>query len=183
MAELPVGLLDDVKDYLNITWQDKKTDNKITGYINRGVVRLQQIAGAPLNFAEEGQPRALLLDYCRYANSQALEVFEKNFIGELLDLNLSTQAQIIEKLTVLLTDAGENAFSAQTIPEPEMGSRYVYRVGTDLAFPARLDSCIPGDGWTAWDGISDIHVAAGQEVMVVEVNGEYEAQRAGKVMV
>jgi hypothetical protein len=86
-------LLSDVKDYLNITWQDEKTDQKITGYINRGMARLQFIAGAPLDFTAENLPRALLFDYCRYANSQALEVFETNFQSELLELNLMNQVE------------------------------------------------------------------------------------------
>lgn len=47
MADLPEGLLDAVKSYLNITWQETATDTKITGYINRGMARLQKIAGVP----------------------------------------------------------------------------------------------------------------------------------------
>lgn len=77
MADDITALLNDVKDYLNITWQDEKTDSKITGFIKRGMARLQKIAGVSLNFTEEDMPRSLLFDYCRYANSQALEVFEK----------------------------------------------------------------------------------------------------------
>ena len=91
MPEVTTALLEDVKDYLNITWEDEKTDKKITGYINRGMARLQFIAGAPLDFILEDSPRSLLYDYCRYANSQALEVFETNFQSQLLELNLVNQ--------------------------------------------------------------------------------------------
>ena len=35
---LPEGLLDDVKNYLNITWEDKATDGKIRGLIDSGSV-------------------------------------------------------------------------------------------------------------------------------------------------
>lgn len=90
---MPEGLLDDVKDYLHISWQDEKTDKNITGYIKRGMARLQEIAGVPLNFNEEDLPKSLLLDYCRYANSQALEMFEKNFLSEIMSLNLRGQIQ------------------------------------------------------------------------------------------
>ena len=90
---MPEGLLDDIKDYLSITWQDDKTDARITGFINRGMRRLQDIAGADLDFSAEDLPRMLLFDYCRYANSQALEVFEKNFASELLELNLQEQVK------------------------------------------------------------------------------------------
>lgn len=93
---MPDGLLDDIKDYLSITWQDAKTDARITGFINRGMRRLQDIAGATLDFVVEDLPRMLLFDYCRYANSQALEVFEKNFSAELLELNLRERVKADE---------------------------------------------------------------------------------------
>lgn len=85
----PEGLLPAVKDYLHITWTDD--DAAITGYIQRGIARLNRIAGTELNYVIEDLPRQLLFDYCRYANSQALEVFEENFRGELLDLHLKNR--------------------------------------------------------------------------------------------
>lgn len=89
-------LLQDAKDYLHITWQDEKTDKNLTGIIKRGMARLKDVAGvSTLDFSEEDLPRTLLLDYCRYANSHALEMFETNFQSELLSLHLKYQAQII----------------------------------------------------------------------------------------
>jgi hypothetical protein len=180
MADLPEGLLDDVKEYLNITWQDDKTDKKITGYINRGMKRLQDIAGASLDFTAEDLPRALLLDYCRYANSQALEVFEKNFEAELLDLHLSTQAPIVDSLTITAKIYDTAIAFLAVAPKPDDGNSYVYRVGVGLTTPSRLDTCI--DGFTVWDGGS-ISVTSGQEILIVEVNDEYGAERAGTVVV
>lgn len=81
-------LLQDTKDYLHISWDDEKTDKNLSGMIKRGMSHLNKIAGVTLNFIEEDSPRQLLLDYVRYANSQALEVFNTNFQGELLELNL-----------------------------------------------------------------------------------------------
>ena len=82
-------LLEDVKDYLCITWDDPKLDKKITGYIKRGIAHINKIAGIEnLDFLKEDTPRELLFDYCRYANSQALEVWEVNFQSELLSLHL-----------------------------------------------------------------------------------------------
>lgn len=89
-------LLQDVKDYLHITWQDEKTDKNLTGMIKRGMARLTNIAGvSALDFNVEDFSRQLLLDYCRYANSQALEMFEINFSSELLSLHLENQARLI----------------------------------------------------------------------------------------
>jgi len=83
-------LLEEVKSYLHITWTDDVTDNNLTGFISRGKARLQKIAGAPLDFDVEDLPKTLLLDYCRYANSQALEMFEKNFASELMSLHIES---------------------------------------------------------------------------------------------
>lgn len=183
MANLPDELLDAVKAYLKITWQDEATDTEITGYINRGMTRLQHIAGASLDFTVEDQPRALLLDYCRYARSQALEVFEKNFQAELLDLNLTTQAPVIDSLIVMVKPDSTGGYDVTVAPGADEGDAYVYQIGSDLTLPKRLDSCIPGNAWTAWDGVSPITAVSGQLIMVVEVNNEYGAERAGTVTV
>lgn len=90
------ALLQDVKCYLQITWEDEKTNKNILGYIKRGISKLNNVAGKEMNYLEESEARSLLFDYCRYANSQALEMFEKNFQSELLSLNLDTQANLIE---------------------------------------------------------------------------------------
>ena len=84
-------LLADIKIYLHISWIDLNTDNKLSGMINRGMARLQTIAGASLDFSIEDIPRALLFDYVRYANSQALEMWEKNFASELRSLHDETR--------------------------------------------------------------------------------------------
>lgn len=84
-------LLSDIKSYLHITWKDSETDINITGMINRGMARLQEIAGVSLDFTKEDLPRTLLFDYCRYANSHALEMFEKNFSSELMSLHIKNQ--------------------------------------------------------------------------------------------
>jgi len=90
------ALLEDVKCYLHITWEDENTNKNLTGMIKRGVAYLQDVAGVPfLDFIEEDIERSLLLDYCRYANSQALEMFEKNFQSDLLSLHFKYQAKNI----------------------------------------------------------------------------------------
>ena len=89
-------LLQDIKDYLHITWDDEKTDKNLTGMIKRGMKKLDDIAGLNLDFTIEDSPRELLFDYVRYANSQAWEVWEKNFQSELLSLHLESQASLIE---------------------------------------------------------------------------------------
>ena len=91
-------LLQDIKDYLNISWQDEKTDKNIAGMIKRGMAYLKDVAGVKeLDFEEENNLRALLFDYVRYANSQALEMFSINFQSELLSLHLEHQAKALQE--------------------------------------------------------------------------------------
>lgn len=177
---LPTDTLDAVKTYLNITWQDAATDAKITGYIQRGMTRLQKIAGVSLDFTAEDQPRMLLLDYCRYANAQALEMFEQNFAAELLDLNLSAQAPATPSLSLTIS-AGSTPAGVAILVAPQLndGDSYLYTVGPNLAAPAHMAQCAPGAVYTAWDGASDIPAADGQQVLIVEIDFESRAVAAG----
>lgn len=45
-SNLPVGLLADVENYLNITWDDEATDQKIGGLIASGMAYLDAKYGA-----------------------------------------------------------------------------------------------------------------------------------------
>lgn len=82
-------ILSEVKSYLQIDWDTD--DLALLSIIKRGERRLNHIAGSELTYEEASEERALLLDYVRYARSQALEVFEKNFSAELLELHYTTQ--------------------------------------------------------------------------------------------
>jgi len=83
------GLLETIKSYLHVTWDDINTEKNLTDAINSSVAYLQRIAGVPIiDFTVEGLARDLLKDRCRYINSQALEMFEKNFASELMSLHI-----------------------------------------------------------------------------------------------
>lgn len=175
------ALLNDVKDYLNITWQDDRTNKKITSYINRGMARLQFIAGAPLDFEKEDLPRSLLLDYCRYANSQALEVFESNFQSELLELSFSNLCNSVCTLTVISlagTSIGNTAITVS--PALTSGNSYKYKTAETVVFP-ELDD--PTADYTVWDGVSEITAETGNEILIVEVDSTGAVKKAGKASV
>lgn len=87
--DLPVGLLEDVKNYLDITWEDPAGDIKLSGIIARGINYIDRIAGSTMDYTKEEKPRELLFDYCRYVRSNALEEFQKNYLHELLSLQIS----------------------------------------------------------------------------------------------
>lgn len=90
-------LLADVKVYLDITWDDENTDKKLRGIIQRGMKYLNSVAGAELDYSVEDQPKELLLDYCRYVRSNALEEFQKNYLHELLSLQINEEVKRYEE--------------------------------------------------------------------------------------
>ena len=83
---LPEGLLSDVKNYLNITWDDDATDAKVSGLIASGMVYLNAKYGEEADYTADGMPRTLLMEYVRYARDSALDVFENNFQALLLGM-------------------------------------------------------------------------------------------------
>lgn len=89
-------MLEEVKNYLKITWNDE--DANLLSIIERGKHNLEDLTGTTLNFELEEQAKSLLLDYCRYAYNNALEYFEENFHKEILRLQLkeAVKANAIE---------------------------------------------------------------------------------------
>ena len=83
---LPEGLLADVKNYLNITWDDEATDAKVSGLIASGMVYLDLKYGEAADYTADGMPRTLLMEYVRYARDSALDVFENNYQAMLLSM-------------------------------------------------------------------------------------------------
>ncbi|MVB11176.1 hypothetical protein CAFE_18840 [Caprobacter fermentans] len=88
---LPDGLLDAVKNNLDITWDDPGGDTKLSGIIMRGIKYLDTSAGMALDYTAEDKPRELLMEYCRYARSNALDEFQTNYLHELLTLQIQAE--------------------------------------------------------------------------------------------
>jgi hypothetical protein len=80
--------LEVIKSYLKVAWQDE--DSLITDLIARGKTRLNELAGADLDYETEGLARSLLFDFVRYAYSNASEYWEENFQREILRLQITT---------------------------------------------------------------------------------------------
>lgn len=83
-AEVSAEFLSDIKNYLDITWDDAATDDKIKNLIAGGSVYLRGKCKADLDFESDGLPRTLLFDYVRYARDSALDVFENNYMSLIL---------------------------------------------------------------------------------------------------
>lgn len=86
-------MLQEVKGYLRITWDDE--DNDIARLIAQGEAVLEELAGAELDFQSEGLPRSLLFDYVRYAYNNASEYFEENFAKQILRLQIATGVALL----------------------------------------------------------------------------------------
>ncbi|HQD86957.1 MAG TPA: head-tail connector protein [Bacillota bacterium] len=88
-------MLNEVKGYLKVTWDDE--DEDIARLIAQGEAALEELAGAELDFQSESLARSLLFDYVRYAYNNASEYFEENFAKQILRLQIMTSvAQLPE---------------------------------------------------------------------------------------
>ena len=85
---VPAALLADVKNYLNITWDDEATNAKISGLIASAAAYLDSKLGGQPNYEADGMPRTLLMEYVRYARDSALDVFESNYLPLILTAQL-----------------------------------------------------------------------------------------------
>ena len=83
-ADVTAALLADVKNYLNITWDDTATDDKIRGLIASATVYLDSKGGGTLDYESDGLPRTLMMEYARYMRDEALDVFESNYTSMIL---------------------------------------------------------------------------------------------------
>lgn len=90
---LPNGLLEAVRNYLDVSWVDADGDTKLTGIIARGMKYLDSAAGKTLDYTIEDKPRELLMDYCRYVRSNALDEFQTNYLSELLSLQIQQEVK------------------------------------------------------------------------------------------
>ena len=81
-------LLNDVKNYLDITWDDTPGDAKILGIIKRGMAAISGKVGE-CDFYGETQERALLFDYVMYARAGEVPQFWSNYKDEIISLQIS----------------------------------------------------------------------------------------------
>lgn len=98
--KLPAGLLDDVKNQLDITWSDEATDKKYCGLIAAGANYLDDRLGTRADYTADGDPRTLLMEYVRYARDSALDVFEANYLSLILSAQHGREVNQFEKNTV-----------------------------------------------------------------------------------
>lgn len=82
------ALLEEVKNYLNYTWEDANRDTRLVGYIKSSLDYLNGVAGTELDIKTNFLAKELLLNRVLYMNSQALDDFQNNYSGMLNELKI-----------------------------------------------------------------------------------------------
>lgn len=88
-------LLSEAKNFLDISWKDDATDQKLKGEIRRGVAYITEKTGvkASVFSGEDVNDRAqtLLFNYLLYSRAGALDQFYLNYAFELNSLRRRTR--------------------------------------------------------------------------------------------
>lgn len=82
-------MFDELKNYLNVTYQDTDVDNKLTGILDNATHYIKEIAcEVDIDFNDDLSAKQLLFDCARYMYNNAFEDFYKNFQQDLTALRL-----------------------------------------------------------------------------------------------
>lgn len=92
MADDEKELLSEIKNYLDITWDDSLGDEKMLGMIKRGMAAISGKVGA-CDFCGETQEKALLFDYVMYARAGEIPQFWQNYRSEILSLQIARKVE------------------------------------------------------------------------------------------
>lgn len=89
------SISEEVKNYLNITWEDDETNKKVDGIIRRAQSVIENYAGTDMDITDDSVVKQLFLDCCRYIYNDCFEDFERNFSNDLFFLR---QIKKIERM-------------------------------------------------------------------------------------
>lgn len=89
-------MFEELKNYLNVTWEDSATDEKISGILTRAEAVLNSYSGYDIDFDSDSSARQLLFDLCRYIYNDVYEDFQKNFRSDLVALRARYKAKNYE---------------------------------------------------------------------------------------
>ena len=91
------ALLKDVRDYLDITWQQTADEeSKLSRMIARGIKSLEDKIGV-CDFTQETQEKALLMNYVMYDRAGSLADFWESYKGEIISLSLRNKVKKYEE--------------------------------------------------------------------------------------
>lgn len=89
-------MLEKLKQYLNISWEDDELDKKLINLLEQSKNALTSLMGVSINFEEDKELEELLFNRVRYSYNNSLEYFEENFKSEILRLQLQKGVEALE---------------------------------------------------------------------------------------
>jgi hypothetical protein len=92
-SETEAALLETILNDLDITFEDEKLKAKIKRNMESGAAYLEDKAGSEIDFEEDKIALDLLISYCRYGRSNAIEQFEHDFASNLTAFALRAAVQ------------------------------------------------------------------------------------------
>ena len=81
-------LLEDLRNYLDITWEDAGGDKKLSGMLKRGMAAISGKTGG-CDFVNETQEKSLLFIYVMYERAGELARFWENYRPEIISLQIA----------------------------------------------------------------------------------------------
>lgn len=91
------ALLGEVKNFLDITWEDEDLDDKLTGMISRSMAAVQRLTPNEINWKENEAARTLLFNRVMYDRDKRLDEFHKNWLAELYSFQLDEEVDELGK--------------------------------------------------------------------------------------
>lgn len=80
------NLLQELKDSLNITWDEEETNRKLKKIMNDAESILNWKLGAKIDYSTPGQEHNLFLNYCMYAYNNCTNEFDDNYFNEIMQI-------------------------------------------------------------------------------------------------
>ena len=94
MDENKNELMELILNELDLIHADSDMKKKIMRMVESGKAYLDDKFGAPINYNMDKQALELLISYCRYARSNAIEQFSHDFLSEITALGLRGAMEI-----------------------------------------------------------------------------------------
>ena len=88
--------LSDVKNYLNITYEDEDIDTKLSGILSRADSHIRKVTAVSAEEELNPDEEQLILDCCRYIFNDAFEDFDNNFMPTINGCRAARQVAAME---------------------------------------------------------------------------------------
>lgn len=93
-------MFEEVKRYLNITWDDEITDNDVLDIIEEAEAEINSYAGCAVDIAAHPGIKHLFKEMCKYMYCKAYNDFRVNYRSELIMLRGKFEVETNEENSV-----------------------------------------------------------------------------------